>query len=73
MFKYRNFTVVFSRCYLNSSAFFGLQINIQWCTGEYLQRHDGVCGINTKQTTVLMFIVVKEHVTQCNSEALMCV
>ena len=41
-----------------------------WCTCEYLQHQDGVCGIDSE---LLMSIVINEHVTQCNSEARQCV
>ncbi len=39
-----------------------------WCSVEYIQKRDGVCGIDSK-TTVPMFIEMKEHVTQCNAVA----
>ncbi len=37
-----------------------------WCSTEYLQQQGFVCGIDSK-TTLLLFMVMKKHVTQCNS------
>ncbi len=42
-------------------------INIFWCASEYFGQQDSVCVTESKQTTVCLLMVMKEHVTQCNS------
>lgn len=37
------------------------------CSNEYLRQHKGIWRVDSKQTTVSMFMVMKEHVTHCNS------
>lgn len=37
------------------------------CTTEYLQQQGGACEIYSKQTTVPMSTMIKEHVTQFNN------
>ncbi len=40
---------------------------------DYLQQQDGECGIESKHTTVCVFIVMKEYVTQRLSDVFLIV
>ncbi len=44
-----------------------------WCSSEYLWQQDNVCGMDSRQTTVPMFMVMKKHVTTWNGVAHLCV
>lgn len=47
-------------------GYFHLRINTHLVHySEYLEQHNSACGIDSK-TTVPMFVVMKEHVTQCS-------
>ncbi len=45
-----------------------------WCSSEFLGQQDGVCGIESNKlqcvcVCVCVLMIMKEHVTQCNSVA----
>lgn len=39
---------------------FSCGLTLIWRISEHLQQHDGVCGTDSKYTTVSMFIVMKK-------------
>lgn len=39
------------------------------CSSEYLRYQDGVCGIESKETIVCVFMVMRKNVNKCNSGA----
>lgn len=48
------------------TIFIGGWIHI-WLSCEYIQLQDDVCGIELKQITVIVFLVMDEYVTQCKT------
>lgn len=63
--SFLHFLVVFSKCYTKRRK------DIQ-CTNEFLQQQGGVCGIGYKETAMVMFILMTEHVKQCTDLAYWC-
>lgn len=58
-------TTVFSKQCIQGTIFICGLMYIR-CTSECLCQQHGVCGIHLKYTTVPMFIVMREHVIQCD-------
>lgn len=44
-----------------------------WCTNECLWQQEGVCRIDSQQTAQCVFIIMTNHISQCNSAVSRCV